>query len=272
MSQVSRVLCIDAGNTLVKWCLHANLNMPFEQPLASGSHATAELKPFSESFGALQLQLAPCLKPVHSVKAVLLSNVLGVEFERTMRSVCEAAGVPLHVLTVNRHAEVQSAYENPVTLGKDRWAACLALTEVSQARVNLLVSFGTATTLDVMVKSIHWQHLGGFIVPGVDTMLHSLHANTAELPKVRMEDPGASTWPINTQQAIAWGVGRMQIAMVESVATQLASEHDEHAAVWLTGGFAPAMQVHMPKARLLEHAVFKGLLLDYRLASKGAAA
>jgi hypothetical protein len=32
------------------------------------------------------------------------------------------------------------------------------------------------------------------------------------------------------------------------------------------------MHVHLPKARLLEYAVFKGLLLDYRLTEKGAAA
>jgi type III pantothenate kinase len=272
VSKAGSVLCIDAGNTLVKWCMHANVNAPFVQPSAFFSHATAEFKPFSESFSALQLQLAPCLPPLHAVQAVLLSNVLGTDFEQSVRAVCAAAGVPLHVLTVNRHAEVQSAYENPATLGKDRWAACLALSEVSKAKVNLLVSFGTATTLDVMVKNSQWQHFGGFIVPGVETMLHSLHANTAELPKVQVEGLGATTWPTSTQQAIAWGVGRMQKAMVDSVATQLTSEYGEPAAVWLTGGFAPAMQVHWPQARLLEHAVFKGLLLDYRLAGKGAAA
>lgn len=272
MSRAGSVLCIDAGNTLVKWCLHENLDAPFVQPSAFFSHATVEFKPFSESFSALHLQLTPCLPPMHSVAAVLLSNVLGADFEQALRAVCAVAGVPLHVLTVNRHAEVQSAYENPTTLGKDRWAGCLALTEVSKANVNLLVSFGTATTLDVMVKNSQWQHMGGFIVPGLETMLRSLHADTAELPKVQIESLGANTWPTSTEQAIAWGVGRMQQAMVDSVATQLTSEHGEPAAIWLTGGFAPAMQVHWPQAKLLEHAVFKGLFLDYRLAGKGAMA
>jgi type III pantothenate kinase len=272
VTNAGNLLCIDTGNTFVKWCLHACVNVRFEQPSAFFSHATAEFKPFSGSLSALQQHLAPGLNSTHAVQAVLLSNVLGPDFEQSVRSVCEAAGVPLHVLTVNRHAEIQSAYETPATLGKDRWAACMALSEVSQVKVNLLVSFGTATTLDVVVKNTHWQHLGGFIVPGVETMLRSLNSNTAELPKVQLDSTGTNSWPVSTQQAIGRGVGRIQKAMVDSVAAQLQSEYGSPPAIWLTGGFAPAMQVHLPQATLLEYAVFKGLVLDYRLAQKGATA
>ncbi|MCE2746930.1 MAG: type III pantothenate kinase [Burkholderiales bacterium] len=272
MSNAGSLLCIDAGNTLVKWCLHAGANIPFEKPSAFFSHPTAEFKPFTQSFLGLQRYLAPTLNPSLGVKAVLLSNVLGPDFEEGVRALCDSAGVPLHVLTVNRHAEVQSAYENPASLGKDRWAACMALLEVSQAKVNLMVSFGTATTLDVVIRGKYWQHLGGFIVPGVETMLRSLHSNTAELPLVDLGKSRATSWPVNTQQAIGLGVARMQKTMVDSVAAELESEHGSPVAIWLTGGGAPAMHVHLPKARLLEYAVFKGLLLDYRLTEKGAAA
>ncbi len=272
MTKAGSLLCIDAGNTLVKWCLHDSANVRFEQPFAFFSQATAEFKPFSESFGAVQRYLAPSLNSGHDVRAVLLSNVLGPEFEQSVRSMCGAAGVPMHVLTVNRHAEVQSAYQAPATLGKDRWAACMALSEISKAKVNLLVSLGTATTLDVVVNNACWQHLGGFIVPGVETMLRSLHSNTAELPKVQLDSISTNSWPVSTQQAIGQGVGRMQKAMVDSVVAQLQSEYGIPPAIWLTGGFASAMQAQLPQATLLEYAVFKGLVLDYRLAQKGAAA
>lgn len=272
MSKPGSLMCIDAGNTLVKWCLHVGANVRFEQPSAFFSRATADFKPFSDAFGPVQEHLAPSLNSASAVQAVLLSNVLGPDFEQAVRAMCEGAGVPLHVLAVNRHAAVQSAYENPAALGKDRWSACMALTEVSQAMVNLLVSFGTATTLDVVIKSTHWQHLGGFIVPGVETMLHSLHFNTAELPKVQLGGFSEKAWPVSTQQAIGQGVGRMQKAMVDSVAAQLQGEHGVPPAIWLTGGFAPAMKVHLPNSSLLEHAVFKGLVLDYRLAKKGTEA
>ena len=273
MNNTGSLLCIDAGNTLVKWCLHASVSLPFEQPSAFFSHPTTGFKPFSGASKLLHQQLAPCLGHAQSpVQAVLLSNVLGPDFERSVREVCEVAGVALHVLTVNRHAEIQSAYETPATLGKDRWAACMALSEVSQVKVNLLVSFGTATTLDVVVKNTHWQHLGGFIVPGVETMLRSLHSNTAELPKVQLDSTSTNGWPVSTQQAIGQGVGRMQKAMVDSMAAQLQSEYGIPPAIWLTGGFASVMKAQLPQATLLEYAVFKGLVLDYRLAQKGAAA
>jgi type III pantothenate kinase len=273
VNNTGSLLCIDAGNTLVKWCLHASVSLPFEQPSAFFSHPTTGFKPFSGASKLLHQQLAPCLDHAQSpVQAVLLSNVLGPDFERSVREVCEVAGVALHVLTVNRHAEVQSAYETPAALGKDRWAACMALTQVSQAAVNLLVSFGTATTFDIVVKNTHWQHLGGYIVPGIETMLQSLHSNTAELPKVDFNLATANTWPVSTQQAIGQGVARMQAAMVQSIAAQLEQEHREPAVVWLSGGFAPMMQASLPQAKLLEHAVFKGLLVDYLLGQKGAAA
>ena len=71
-------------------------------------------------------------------------------------------------------------------------------------------------------------------------MLHSLHFNTAELPKVQLGGFSEKAWPVSTQQAIGQGVGRMQKAMVDSVAAQLQDEHGVPPAIWLTGGFAQA--------------------------------
>lgn len=266
MSPPPGLLCIDAGNTRVKWCVVPSAAQPFALQTEFFSHPTAGFKPGEH--------LQRCIeRPQHAVHAVLLSNVLGPDFEQGVRAVCENKGLPLHVLEVNAHGQVQSVYKTPSSLGKDRWAACLAVTQVSDAAVNLLVSFGTATTLDVVVKAGYWQHLGGYIVPGVQTMLNSLHSNTAELPKVELKVEYVSklaqgVWPTTTQQAIGEGVARMQAALLESVVADLAQQHGAVPAVWLSGGFARAMQALFPKAQLLEHAVFKGLLVDYQLAQE----
>lgn len=267
----STLLCIDAGNTLVKWCVHTEPAQPFELTGEVFSHPTSGFKPFSDSLSLLQDQLGPHLMQEDcSFQAVVLSNVLGAEFEWAVRKLCDENQVPLHVLAVNTNSQLQSVYDNPNVLGKDRWAACLALTQASHFRVNLLVSFGTATTLDIVVKTANWQHQGGFIVPGVQTMLGSLHANTAELPQVELQVPGAgSLWPTNTQQAIGEGVGRMQVALVQSLIQELQIRHGELPAVWFCGGFAQTMQTFLPQAMLLEHAVFKGLVFDYQLSGQG---
>lgn len=273
MSQAQALLCIDAGNTLVKWCVHGNFTQAFSSANELFSHPTAGLKPLSGSLNTLREQLGPFMSVASNpVGCVLLSNVLGPELEQVVRQLCGEYGVPLHVLGVNTRQQVQSLYQNPLSLGKDRWAACLAVAQLSDVAVNVVLSFGTATTLDVLVKTSSWQHLGGFIVPGVQTMLSSLHSNTVELPQVELgKAHEVSGWPVNTQHAIAAGVGRMQIALVQSVVAQLETTYSEAPDVWFSGGFAQQMQLHLPSARLLENAVFRGLVFDYQLARQGKA-
>lgn len=274
MSADMALLCIDAGNTMVKWCLHANAQLPFTAANDLRSEATASFKPFSNALPTvlqclgLSVQQAQAKSPI---QAVLLSNVLGPDFEQAVRGLCDQYKLPLHVLTVNAHAQVQSAYENPAALGKDRWAACLAVSQLSPTDLNLLVSFGTATTLDALVKTgAAWQHLGGFIVPGVQTMFDSLHINTAELPQVKLSQPReGSVWPVGTHQAISEGVARTQSALIQSLLSEMHAEYGQAPTLWLTGGFAPAMAAFLSGALLLEHAVFKGLVFDYQLTQQG---
>lgn len=273
MSKVQSLLCIDAGNTLVKWCVYASQTSEsaneFQVPGEFFSHPTGAFKPFSAAADLLDTQLK---HQVQVVDAVLLSNVLGLEFESAMRQFCDQHGLPLHVLTVNSNPAVQSLYENPASLGKDRWAACLAVSQISNYSINLLVSFGTATTVDALIQADRWQHLGGFIVPGVHTMLNSLHQNTAALPHVEPSQPHpAGPWPLNTEQAISEGVGRMQAAFVYSLVAELECQHSQTPGVWISGGYAAFMKNYLPQACLLEHAVFMGLVFDYQLTSQGAA-
>lgn len=274
MSADMALMCIDAGNTMVKWCLHANAQQPFTAANDLRSEATASFKPFSDALPAVLQHLGSSVQQAKSpIQAVLLSNVLGPDFEQAVRGLCDRHKLPLHVLTVNAHAQVQSAYENPASLGKDRWAACLAVSQLSSADANLLVSFGTATTLDALVKTgATWQHLGGFIVPGVQTMFDSLHINTAELPQVELSQPReGSVWPVGTHQAISEGVARTQTALIQSLLSEMHAEYGQAPTLWLSGGFAPAMAAFLSGAMMLEHSVFKGLVFDYQLTRQGLA-
>lgn len=274
MTQAPAVLCVDAGNTLVKWCIHDTLQQNFTSGVTGlSSHPTAEFKPFDNADAILHALFSPILADGKTpIAAVLLCNVLGPDFEQAMLRLCEQHRIALHVLKVNTNVPVRSAYDNPAQLGKDRWAACLAVSQTSQSPVNLLVSFGTATTVDAVVNLSGWSHLGGFIVPGLYTMLDSLHVNTAELPQVELGLPAQSSkggfWPVNTRQAIGQGVGRLQAALIQSLAQQLAQQYEQTPMVWFSGGFAQKMLSYCPQARLLENAVFKGLLFDYQCAGR----
>lgn len=258
---------------MVKCCLHADSSQPFTVAHQLRSEPTSSFKPFSGALPRLLEFVGATLKHASGpVKAVLLSNVLGPDFESAVRCLCQQHGLPLHVLVVNAREQVQSAYANPASLGKDRWAACLAVSQISTNTVNLIVSFGTATTLDALVNTGKWQHLGGFIVPGVQTMLDSLHINTAELPKAGLGQAKESGfWPVNTHQAIGQGVSTTQTALVQSLVAELAEQFKQKPAVWLSGGFAQAMAGFLPGAQVLEHVVFRGLVFDYLMTRQDSA-
>lgn len=273
MSKKVALLCIDAGNTLVKWCLHLDATAPFSTAHQLHSEPTSHFKPFSGAAALVQQYFGKALQIAEQpVGAVLLSNVLGPDFEQAVRTLCAEHQLPLHVLTVNAHSQVQTAYAEPATLGKDRWAACLAVSQSSKAMANLLVSFGTATTLDALVNTGRWEHLGGFIVPGIHTMFDSLHSNTAQLPKVQLGLPRASgVWPVSTYQAISEGVGRAQLALIQSLLDELQAQFGQSPALWLSGGFATQMANFLPGSKVLDHAVFRGLVFDYQLSQQDPA-
>jgi type III pantothenate kinase len=272
MSPGSAVLCIDAGNTRVKWSVQPDWKAGFDSTAAVSSIASADLDIQQANWQSLALVLEPALLTT-GLSAVLLCNVLGAGFEALVCKLCKHFSLPLHVLAVRSDQAMVSSYINPHSLGKDRWAGCLAVSQASDCPVNLLVSFGTATTVDGLIKNPSWKHLGGYIVPGVQTMLSSLHLNTAELPRVNAgmpENAGFPAWPTDTQQAISWGVANMQADFIQACACRLTQQFGQNPAVWLSGGFAANVRPLLPNARLLEHAVFRGLLIDYQQCSAGS--
>lgn len=62
---------------------------------------------------------------------------------------------------------VTNAYENPQSLGVDRWLAMIGAYS-EQQRPTLIIDAGTAITADWLTSD--GVHLGGWIVPGVDLM------------------------------------------------------------------------------------------------------
>ncbi|HEX4855869.1 MAG TPA: type III pantothenate kinase [Limnobacter sp.] len=286
MSDSSRaVLCIDAGNTLVKWCTQPDWKAGFLLNGPVSSFSSQGLKGQSDNWPQFERLLRHDLL-FPGLSAVLLCSVLGIGLEEKMRVLCSTLGLPLHILSVRAYQPVNSAYINPASLGRDRWAATLAVSNESRHPVNLLVSFGTATTLDALVDQAGWQHLGGYIVPGVQTMFSSLHVNTAELPRVDLDSASLSVhrvigsqalalpqpaWPESTTRAISEGVVNMQVAMVQACAQRLEQQFGQKACIWLTGGFASLVLPRLSEARILEHAVFRGQLLDYQLHREQAA-
>lgn len=145
-------LLIDAGNTRLKAAL-----------LADNGRIEPVLIGTLEDF---------IVHPWGQVDSVWLSAVAASDIVAALLGHLRQCGFTVERVSSEKHAfGVTNAYENPTTLGVDRWLAMVAAHN-ENSKHTLIVDAGTATTLDWLDAS--GQHLGGWIVPGVALMQSTL--------------------------------------------------------------------------------------------------
>ena len=211
------VLCIDSGNSRLKWGLAAG-----DGWLARGALAHDELK-----------QLAPALRE-HPVPArVLIANVAGAQalaaIHGALAGMTLAPGSIVEVRAEAVRAGVRNGYRDPGRLGVDRWCALIG----ARAQVSgpaLVVMVGTATTVDTLAADGLFR--GGLILPGIDLMRRSLARDTAGLPVAYGQH---QAWPQCTDDAIVTGILEAQAGAIERAWRRLA---DPAAPCLLSGGAA----------------------------------
>ncbi|MDN3648004.1 type III pantothenate kinase [Reinekea marina] len=141
------------------------------------------------------------------------------------------------------------AYKDESSLGVDRWLNMLAAMHHSPTGFKVVVSMGTAMTIDVVDSN---RHIGGYIVPGLLTQAKSLHQNASALPMV--EFSGGAELGGNTQDCINHGILRSAVALVEATVAPLAGQ----AMVFVTGGDAG----YLSNSLGVEHKVNRNLIFD----------
>lgn len=239
------LLCIDCGNSRLKWGLHDG-----QRWLKQAALPLADLDRLNQEFSGLPLP-----------SAVIACSVAGVPARLAVERPVAALGVPLTWLTSqSAQCGVTNGYTTPAQLGADRWAAMIGAHHLFPGDC-LVVNAGTATTIDVLDGSGVFQ--GGLILPGIDLMRASLASNTAQLP---LAEGACQPLPRNTTDAIASGA---LLATAGAIARMFAHVGATPGATCLvTGGAAasllPVLQVPW---RAVEHLVLEGLL---RVAAEGA--
>ena len=108
---------------------------------------------------------------------------------------------------------VRNAYSNPSQLGVDRWLGIVAAWNSCRSAC-VVVDAGTALTIDVI--DLEGTHLGGYIVPGLRAMRHSLSDKTRD---VKVGDAQLSDlkidYPKNTVDAVRYGIEKMARGLVQ---------------------------------------------------------
>jgi len=213
-------LCLDCGNTRIKWGLHNGNDW-----LAQGAVATAKSE-----------QLGSALAPYPVAEQVIACNVAGAALADAI-----AAQFPQVVwnLACAEQAGVTNHYESPQRLGADRWAALLGARAIHDGPC-VVVNAGTATTIDLLDGNGHF--LGGLILPGLDLMARALASNTAQLPHA----PGHyAAIPRNSEDAIASGAIHATLGALERMAHHLELASGTPPLCLLAGGAASRLEAHI---------------------------
>jgi type III pantothenate kinase len=211
------IVCIDSGNSRIKWGVHHDGAW-----LAQGALAHADVA----QLVALPAQFQPT--------QVMLANVAGDAVEARIRQALADWQPRFRRIQSGEMAGgVRNGYENPGRLGVDRWCALIGA-HALHPQACVVVMAGTATTIDSLTADGHF--IGGLILPGVDLMCRSLARDTAALPLAQGQH---QAYPRNTDDAIISGCLEAQAGAIErAVARLTATVKDETTGCLISGGAA----------------------------------
>jgi type III pantothenate kinase len=220
------MLLVDIGNSRVKW---ARLG-----PDGLGQQSAS---PYA---GWTVVDWSEALFSGDRVERVLAASVADPAVATALDAAARlATGQPAQFVTTTRAAAgVRNGYADPGLLGVDRWLAVIG----SYARVRaacVVADIGTAATVDVV--SADGRHRGGYIVPGHQLMVESLHGSTRDLA-TRHAASGIAGADVgfadNTREAILRGCRLALAALVDRSLAEAERSLGEPCRLLLTGGGA----------------------------------
>jgi type III pantothenate kinase len=156
-------LLVDIGNTQVKYVFQ-------------GKESTSKLS--NIVYVAFQEQLAQGI--FSSVNEVVVANVHGSEVLDAIEHWARKNNIAcLQVHSSAKVFGITSSYLEPERLGVDRWLAMIGAKRLFPEQNLLIIDAGTATTVDLLAAN--GEHIGGWIMPGVEVLFSSLLNRTNKI-------------------------------------------------------------------------------------------
>lgn len=201
------ILLIDIGNTAIKWCFN-------------DQHQSILVDDFS-------LDLLPEAEKIFVScvgDASLLDDLEGVIFVKSSKV----------------FRSFKSSYEDPSSLGADRFLAMIGAINLYPDRTLLIVDAGSALTFDLVLNN--GTHQGGLIMPGLAKLRRSFDQFCTESQQLHNQKLGLST-----SQAWACGTGEMFISVINAQIEHHLEQFGDLLVV-LTGGDGKiaSLRVHHP--------------------------
>ena len=162
-----KVLLIDIGNSSLKWCITDSNGLSAMSQELYPKDITADF--FIHNWRVLE-------QPNDIVVSCVAQNTVWLALEKACFELWDIKVQKVNSL--KKQFGLINAYENVSSLGSDRW--CAMLGGLHQANSDFIViNAGSALTIDVVNEA--GQHLGGYIVPGINMMKKSLGLHTAQV-------------------------------------------------------------------------------------------
>jgi len=233
------LILIDAGNTRLKWGVWADGSWQAKGALAN------------DSMSALPGVLAG-----FAPSWIGVSCVAGPSVRAAIETCARECGIePYWLHSGGELFGMRNLYEDPATLGTDRFAALFACHCLGLAPC-VVATAGTALTVDAL--SAQGEFLGGVIAPGAGLMRRSLAEGTAGLAN----SPGVcQDFPRATADAIETGIAEAMAGPISAMRERLARHAGRPVATVLSGGDAGLLARHLGyETHVIEDAVLEGML------------
>ncbi len=238
---MSARLLLDAGNSRVKWRF-----------LEDGQAVSSGVVEYAELAG-----VAPAAWAALHPERVVVSLVHLGDARRLLQRCCETLwGIhPEFAVSARRGYGVVNGYEDPATLGVDRWLALVAARALYAGDV-VVVDAGTAMTVDWLDRDGVFR--GGMIVPG-RRVLESVFAR--RVPQLAAGTDQPVRFPAgNTVDAVALGIQSALVAALDRFIDNAASAGADEIRILLTGGDAGWLQaLWQAPVSLCDNLVLDGL-------------
>lgn len=229
------ILEIDIGNTRLKWRLVSGggdtcLSGWANSPSRSGD------SPLDYDGVFARVEACP--------EAILVASVVPGAESRLSQWCRTRWGLSPKFARVERHcAGVTNGYDELAQMGVDRWLAMVAVYQHSP-RSCLVVDAGSALTVDLL--SSDGQHLGGYIVPGLQSMRGALVRDTGSVRTTAIDYDGVLAPGTSTRLAVSSGLQCMHVGLVLKALDDLLSHNvqtraDQAPLLCLTGGGARSL-------------------------------
>lgn len=219
--KIDSILCVDIGNTRLKWAVCNLVDMCFLESGVMENRNGFAFPVLDSAFGQLQSRPVWVSAVASDDKKQNISDWVDKNWKESVVIIDSDVDEFKHL----------NGYRDGSTLGVDRWLAMVAA-QFYYKNNFCIIDAGTAITVDVVDAA--GEHIGGVIMPGKQLMAESLASGTENIDISNGEVVELADSTIN---GVSSGVLACVVGGIEKVLSVIVEKHSDITVI-VTGGDA----------------------------------